>query len=186
MKIKSKVRLDLFDKNVGLKRGKNRIIEAMWHVSKMIFFLSYFPWPQRLKRYVLLLFGAQIGRGVHFQPNVNIHFPWKLEIGNNSWIGQGSLLLNFEKLIIGSNVAIAHRVFISCGNHNYRQENYPYMNKPIIIKDGVVVATNVFIGPGVEIGTDAVITAGAVITKNVAPNTIWSGNPAQQTGIRWK
>ncbi len=182
----SKVRLDLFNKKNGLDRGKNKFVEILWYLIKMIFFLSFFPWPNRLKVLILNLFGAKIGKDVVIQPNVNIHFPWKLEIGNNSWIGQGCLLLNFEKISIGNNVAIAHRIFICCGNHNFRDITYSYMNKPVKIKDGVVVGSNSFISPGVFIGTDSVITAGSIVTQSMPSNMICSGNPCKPIKQRWK
>ena len=184
--IKSKVRLDLFDKKKNLDRGKPFIVEAIWHIMKMIFFLSYFPWPQKLKASILTLFGAKVGKGVNFQPNINIHFPWRLEIGDYSWVGINSILLNFEKLKIGSNVAIAHNVFLCCGNHDFRDITYSYKNQPIIINDGVVIGSNVFVAPNVEIGIDSVITAGSVVLKSIPSNMICSGNPCVPIKKRWK
>src|SRR4051794_5372281 len=57
------VRLDLFDKRIGLDRGRTRPVEMLWYVCKVLFFLSAIPWPGALKRHLLRLFGASIGKG---------------------------------------------------------------------------------------------------------------------------
>ena len=101
---KSKVTLKDFDATVGLNRGASKIKEVIWYLTKVCFFLSALPYPSSFKVSLLKLFGAKIGKGVVIKPRVNIHFPWKLEIGDNVWIGGNSVI--FPGVTIGNNVTI--------------------------------------------------------------------------------
>lgn len=181
----SRVRNDLFDSKSGLDRGRSRWIEAMWYLVKCAVFLSPLPFPSSLKRCVLRWFGATVGSGVVIKPRTNIHFPWKLTVGDYTWIGEEVFILNFEPVTIGAHCCISQRAFLCTGNHNYREESMPYRNGPITIEDGAWVAAQSFVAPGVTIGSDAVATVGAVVTKDLPPRMICSGNPCTPVKDRW-
>lgn len=184
--MESRVKLDEFDARLGLDRGASKLKEICWYFVKMVFFLNAFPFPVSFKVSLLRLFGAKIGKGLVLKPRVNIHFPWKLEIGNHVWIGEEVFLLNFEHLTIGSHVCISQRAFLCGGNHDFRVPTMPYRNGPITLCDGAWVGAGVFVGPYVEIGVDSVITAGSVVTRSVEENGIYRGNPANFIKNRWK
>jgi len=133
----------------------------------------------------LKFFGARIGKGVVIKPRVNIHFPWKLTIGDHAWIGEEVFLLNFEPIIIGRHCCISQRAFLCTGNHDYRQPSMPYRNRPITIEDGAWVGAQVFVSPGVTIGIDAVIAAGSVVTRSQPAYVVCSGNPCAVVRNRW-
>ncbi|MEK6481682.1 WcaF family extracellular polysaccharide biosynthesis acetyltransferase [Catalinimonas sp. 4WD22] len=181
----SRVRLQDFDPSIGLDRGAGKLKETCWYLIKVLFFLSAIPYPSYLKTVLLRQFGARVGEGVIIKPRVNIHFPWKLEIGNHVWIGEEVCILNFEKLKIGSNVALSQRVFLCGGNHDFRIPSMPYRNASILLRDGCWIGACCFVGPGITIGTDAVVTAGSVIKTDLEENQIYSGNPAVAIKKRW-
>lgn len=182
--MESKVNLAGFNAKQGLNRGASKSKELLWYLVKVSFFLSALPFPSSFKVILLRLFGAKVGQGVVLKPRVNIHFPWKLTIGNDVWIGEEAFLLNFEPLTIGNNVCISQRAFLCGGNHDFRKPNMPYRNGPITLQDGVWVGASCFVGPNVTIGVDSVITVGTVIFKDVAANQIIS--TAKQPSLRWK
>ncbi|WP_435654683.1 WcaF family extracellular polysaccharide biosynthesis acetyltransferase [Cellulophaga baltica] len=182
----SKVSLKDFDSSVGLDRGASRLKELCWYMVKVTFFLSALPYPSGLKTKLLRFFGAKIGKGVVIKPRVNIHFPWKLEIGDHTWIGEEAFLLNFEKLTIGNNVCISQRSFLCGGNHDYRNPTMPYRNGPIILKDGSWVGACCFIGPNVTVGKDTVITVGSVIVSDLEENRVITKPITSQIKVRWK
>ena len=182
----SKVALNDFDASVGLDRGVSRLKELCWYLIKVVFFLSALPYPSGFKAKLLRLFGAKIGTGVVIKPRVNIHFPWKLELGDHVWIGEEAFLLNFEKFIIGDNVCISQRSFLCGGNHDYRQPEMPYRNGPITLKDGAWVGACCFIGPNVTIGSDTVITVGSVILSDQEENLVVTSPITSKTKKRWK
>ena len=181
----SKVNLGGFNPGIGLDRGVGKLKEVSWYFTKMIFFLSAFPYPNSFKKMLLQLFGAQVGNGVIIKPRVNIHFPWKLIIGNNVWIGEEAFLLNFELLTIGNDVCISQRAFLCGGNHDFRIPEMPYRNGPINLMDGCWVGASVFIAPGVTVGVDTVISAGSVVTANLESNGVYKGNPLFYIKPRW-
>jgi putative colanic acid biosynthesis acetyltransferase WcaF len=181
----TKVRNDLFSGKLGLKRGRSRMFEAMWYLSKCILFLTPLPFPSSIKRCVLRWFGASVGCGVVIKPRVNIHFPWKLSLGDYTWVGEEVFILNFEQVTIGEHCCISQRVFLCGGNHDYRLPDMRYRNRPITIEDGVWVGAQSFVGPDVTIGREAVIIAGSVVTHNQPVQMVCTGNPCAPTKSRW-
>jgi putative colanic acid biosynthesis acetyltransferase WcaF len=61
----------------------------------------------------------------------------------------------------------------------------PYRNQPITIEDGAWVGAQAFVAPGVTIRTEAVMTAGSVVTKNQPAGTVCGGNPSVPLRLRW-
>jgi putative colanic acid biosynthesis acetyltransferase WcaF len=87
---------------------------------------------------------------------------------------------------VGAQACISQRVFLCTGNHDYRDPQFSYRNAPITIGNGAWVGASVFVGPGVEIGDEAVLAAGSVVTRNVPANAVVAGNPASERGVRWR
>jgi len=182
----TRMRLDRFDASRALDRGQSVLVEALWYGIKVAFFLTAIPWPSALKCVLLRLFGAKIGTGVVIKPRVNIHMPWRLEIGNHSWIGEEVFLLNFAKVRIGSHACISQRAFLCTGNHDFRDPEFAFRCGPISVGDGAWVGAGVLVGPGVEIGDEAVVSAGSVVFKTLEGGMVYSGNPAVPKSRRWK
>lgn len=181
----SKVKLKNFDSSIGLDRGVSKFKEAIWHIFKVVFFLSPIPFPSSFKCFLLVSFHAKIGKGVVIKPRVNIHMPWKLEVGDDVWIGEEAFILNFEKISIGNNVCVSQRTFLCGGNHDYKDPAMSYRNAPITLQNGCWIGASCFIGPGITIGTDTVVSAGSVVTSNLPSNSIYKGNPALFVKYRW-
>lgn len=158
--------------------------EVAWYVVKITFFLTAIPWPSALKVRLLRSFGAKIGRGVVIAPRTDIHMPWKLVIGDHSWIGQETFLLNLEPIEIGSHCCISQRSFLCTGNHDYRSLTFDYIGEGIAIGDGSWVGAGSFIGPGVTIGANAVVAAGSVVVSSVDDEIVVGGNPAKKKRSR--
>lgn len=180
-----KTRLDGFNPKEGLDRGRPKLIEASWYFIKITFFLSSIPWPYSIKRVLLRLYGAKVGSGLVIKPRVNIHFPWKLKLGDHVWIGEDAFFLNLEKISIGSHSCVSQRVLLCTGNHNFRDPHFSYRNAPISIGSGVWIAAGAIVCPGVSIGHEAVACAGSLVSSDIADNAIVAGNPARPIGQRW-
>lgn len=184
--ISSRVRNDLFDPHLGFDLGRPRWVLAIWQLVKTCFFLTPLPWPSELKSVILRAFGAKVGRKVYWKPRVNIHLPWKLVVGDSTWIGEEVNIVNFVPVSIGAHCCLSQRAFICSGNHDYRSTDMRYRHAPISIGDGVWVGASVFVGPGVTIGTDAVITACSVVSHDLEGGWVHSGFPCQPIRSRWK
>lgn len=90
---------------------------------------------------------------------------------------------------IGSHVAIGPGTVIRAANHCFARQDQPIMQQghisgKIIIEDDVWIGANCVITPDVRIGRGAIVGAGAVVTRNVAPFTIVGGVPAKEIGRR--
>ena len=181
-----RIHLDKFNPRKGLERGASKPKELIWMLIRSIFFQSPLPWPRSMKRALLRWFGAKVGKGVVIKPRVTIHFPWKLQIGDYSWVGEEVFILNFEPCIIGSHCCISQRAFLCGGNHDFRASDFKYRNGPITIDDGAWIGAQTFVGPDIEVAKECVITAGSVVTKSLPEKMIYSGNPCQPIRPRWK
>jgi putative colanic acid biosynthesis acetyltransferase WcaF len=184
MKI-SRVDISRFNSAVGFNLGRSRLVFAVWYLTKIVIFLSPFPWPSTLKVALLRVFGAQVGEGCYIKPRVNIHFPWKIRIGRNVCIGEEVFICNFADVTIGNNCCISQRAFICSGNHNYKTPDMAYLNKPIDIQDGCWVGAMAFVGPGAVMETDSVLCAGSFVFTRTNAAFIYSGNPATPKKGRW-
>lgn len=158
-------------------RGASKPTEAMWYLVKMLFFLTSVPWPSPIKAWLLRAFGADVGSGVVIAPRVDIHMPWKLQIGDYSWIGAEVMLLNLEPIRIGSNTCVSQRAFLCTGGHDYTSPTFDYRGGDIVVGNGVWIGGQAFIGPGVAVGTDTVIAAGSVVLSSLPDGQICRGNP---------
>jgi putative colanic acid biosynthesis acetyltransferase WcaF len=171
------VDLSIYD-NSDFDRGASGWKEAAWLLVRCLFFQNPFPWPSELRVGLLRAFGANIGQGVVIRANVNISFPWRLTVGNHVWVGEDVGILSLAQVTIGSNVCISQRAYLCTGSHDFRREDFKLRVAPITVRDGSWIAACSFVGPGVEIGPSAVVSAGSVVFKDVPANAIVRGNPA--------
>ena len=164
---------------------KNKIGRLIWNI---IFPILFRPFGSRLfKKWrvlVLKCFGAKIDWSSHIYSSVKIWAPWNLEIGAYSSIGPQVDCYNQGKIKIGSNTVISQKAYMCASSHDYTKKDFPLVLKPIIIGNGIWIAADAFIGPNVNIGSNAIIAARAVVTKNVESETIVGGNPAKFIKIR--
>lgn len=163
--------------NEAFNRGASAGKELLWRFLQQAFFNVEWIRAYGLKRNILRGMGADMASGVVMKPKAKITFPWKIRIGKNSWIGEEVWLLNLDRIEIGDNVCISQRAFLCTGSHNWSKESFDLITSPIIVEDGVWICANVFVGPGVTIGKNSVVTAGSVVTRDLPPDMICSGNP---------
>jgi len=144
---------------------------------RWVFIDTGFPWPYPIKRFWVRAFVGRVGRATSIRTRVYIHYPWKLELGDHVWIGDGSFLLSYAPITMEDHSAIAHRVFLAAGGHDLRSAGFAARNAPITLRSGSWVASCAFVGPGVTIGEGSVVGAGSVVVKDVGPGLIVAGNP---------
>lgn len=138
---------------------------------------AWFP-ISRVKVALLRNFGANVGKGVHIKPCVNIKYPWRLNIGDYTWIGENVWIDNLDNVAIGTNCCISQGAMLLCGNHNYKTKTFDLITKSIIIEDGVWIGAKSIVCPGITCGMYSILTVGSVATKNMEPHGIYQGNPA--------
>lgn len=172
-----RVNLAIYD-NKDFDRGAPRWKEALWTLTRCIFFQNPLPWPSGLRVALLRIFGATVGGHVVIRAGVNVSFPWRLTIGDHVWIGEEAGILSLAQVSIGSHVCISQRAYLCTGSHDFRREDFKLKVAPIKISDQSWIAAASFIAPGVEIGSGAVVSAGSVVFRDVPSGAHVRGNPA--------
>jgi len=127
--------------------------------------------------------------------------PNKVKVGRKTYGGLTiyGFDLQAESLTIGNFVSIAHEVtFLLGGNHSFQGlSSYPFKAQyfgemeaqtkgPIIVCDDVWIGQGCTILSGVTIGQGAILAAGSIVTKDVAPYSIAGGNPAKLIKYRFE
>ncbi|MEM9185013.1 MAG: WcaF family extracellular polysaccharide biosynthesis acetyltransferase [Planctomycetota bacterium] len=176
---------DLSVYNVGdYTPGRSLPIQLLWYYTSLVFFESgWFPFSG-LKTRLLRLFGARLGRGVVVKPNVRIKFPWRLEMGDHTWIGQDVWIDNISAVRIGSHTCVSQGVYFCTGSHDHRSRYFELTPDPITVGDGVWLAARCVLLAGVSVEANAVVAAGSFVAKDVAPAAIVGGVPATVLGQR--
>lgn len=167
-----------------MKRVWNRIKTVSTEFAVFILHLiSHVP-SHHVRRFFYRICGIKIGRGSTIHTGARFYNPLNISIGEDSIIGENSVLDGRDKLAIGSHVDIATEVMIYNSEHDINDEKFRAATSPVVIEDYVFVGPRAIILPGVMVGKGAVIAAGAVVVKNVSPFKIVGGVPAQVIGER--
>lgn len=175
------MRLDRYSSN--LDRGAARLVDAAWLAANAVLLSSWLPgsaWRVQLLR----AFGANIGRGVVIKPGVRVKFPWRLRIGNHSWIGEGVWIDNLANVHIGEHVCVSQGAYLCTGSHDWSSESFDLITKPILLQNNVWVCAQATVGPGVVIGEGAVLGLKSCATRQLSPWTINVGSPSFEVGQR--
>lgn len=155
----------------GYDKGRGVAWQAGWFMVQSVIFAAWW-FPRRWRPAVLRAFGATVGENVTIRHRVRVLWPWKLTIGNDTWIGEDAWLLNLEPISIGSDVCVSQGVFLCTGSHDRRSPNFRFKNGPITVENGVWLATQCLVLCGVTVGTRSVVGARAVATRDVPAATI--------------
>ena len=158
--------------------------KIFWHQLKQVIalFFSHNVWS--------MMHLAELGSGTVIRPSASLTNPENIFLGENVhinrnvyvWAGKNS------KITIGDNFVCGPGVFITSDNHGIKK-NRLIREQEGVEKD-VTIGSDVWVGaygivlPGVNIGDGAVVAAGSVVTKDVAPYTIVGGIPAKEIGQR--
>lgn len=165
---------------IGYDKGRSLPIQVAWAVICEPLLRKVWV-PSRIRVAVLRAFGAEIGDGVLIRHDVRIHWPWKLSVGDNCWVGVDAWLLNLEPIRIGSNVCISQGALLCTGSHDAGSPSFEFDNAPIVVEDEVWIAARATVLRGVTIGSRSVVGATALVTKDLPPNsTIFAPRAVQQ------
>lgn len=162
----------------GYDKGRPVPVQALWYATQHLVFAAWW-FPPRFRPALLRAFGATVGDRVLIRRGVRVHWPWKLTLGHDVWIGEGAWLLNLEPIRIGSNVCISQEAFLCTGSHDRRTPTFEFDNGPIDVEDGAWVAARAIVLRGVRVGRDATVGAGAVAAADVPHGGVVAQRPAQ-------
>lgn len=168
----------------GALWGRPRWIVYLWGVAELLFVSNPWQISSSARVAVLRLFGARIGEGVTYRPRTRVKYPWKLTVGDRSWIGEGVWIHNQDEVTIGSDAVVSQETFITTGSHALRLD-MGLITKPVVVGDGAWLTSRCIVLGGTVIGTSAVVGPGAVVSGNVAANTVIRSVPNYETTLRF-
>ena len=134
------------------------------------------------RRDFLRTFVAKLDEGAMINSPFYMEFANHLEMGVNGFINYDCIMLNNAMVKLGDNVLVGPKVSFYTAMHPIdakQREQWLVYAKPITVEDNVWIGGSATILGGVTIGKNAIVGAGAVVTKDVEPNTIVVGNPAR-------
>jgi len=165
-----------FDKK-DYQRGASSFKLLLWYFTSVVFIRSGIIPFSSIIVFILRLFGARIGKDVRIKPGIYVHYPWKLSVGDYSWLAE-CRIENLAEVIIGDNVCVSQQAMLLTGNHDYKSVNFDLITKPIVLEEGAWVGANATICPGLIVKSHAVLTVGSTATKDLEAYSIYQGNPA--------
>lgn len=153
-----------------------------YECSKGLLFINSQPPRSQERQTFLQQFFGSIGSYVTIKGNFNCDYGKNIYIGNGTIINYNVTILDTNRVEIGENVFIAPGVVISAATHPLdaqRRVSRHFQSHPIIIKDCAWIGANATILTGITIGKNAVVAAGAVVTRDVPDNCLVGGVPAK-------
>jgi putative colanic acid biosynthesis acetyltransferase WcaF len=165
-------------------RGRPAWYVQLWWLVQA----SLFAWsPQVLYRWrswLLRLFGMKIGTNVKVRPSARVTYPWKVSIGDHSWVGDDAVLYSLGEIEIGANCVVSQRSYLCAATHNHLQPTFELVAGKITIEDEVWLAADVFVAPGRRVGRGTVVGARSNVFNDLPGGMICVGSPAKPIGPR--
>ena len=179
---------DKDDRTLSLSTALNKIKVRFYNYYLdlelfLLWLVGYIP-SHFIRLFFYRLAGMKIGRGSTVHMGARFYQPGNISLGDGTILGDRIFMDGRAKLSIGSHVDIASEVMIYNSEHNINDPDMKPIEEPVNIADYVFIGPRVIILPGITIGKGAVIAAGAVVTKDVPPQKIVAGVPAQIIGER--
>lgn len=151
----------------------------IWHVVNITLFRWSPFFCRKFRIRLLRLFGATIDITCSISRLAEIDGPWFLTMGYQSTLADYAWLRCHAPVTIGKNVLIGREVCIMTGSHRLSSPHFELVTAPVTIHDSAWIATRSFVHKGAVIGEGAVVGACSVVSGEVEPWTVVSGNPAK-------
>lgn len=164
-----------------------RIISYSWLVIviRLTTLLPDFWFINRLRGILVKPCFKKCGHNLQIASNVAITFPNLIELGDDVYIAYGCWMQGVGGVVLGNGVMLGPYTVIATNNHTKENGSYRFgaaNRSKIVIDAGAWTGAHVVITAGVHIGKGAACGAGAVVTRDVASDTVVGGVPAKEIG----
>ncbi|PPF57350.1 acetyltransferase [Clavibacter michiganensis] len=156
----------------------------LWAAVELLLVTNPWQISSGLRIRALRAFGAQIGEGVVFRPRTRVKFPWKLRIGDRSWIGEGVWFHNQDLITVGHDVVISQETMLTTGSHAHRRD-MALITRPIVIEPGAWITSRCLVLGGAHVGRSALARPMTVVAGDVPASAIVSGPDCAIVGSRF-
>jgi putative colanic acid biosynthesis acetyltransferase WcaF len=110
--------------------------------------------------------------------------PWNLTLHERSCLGDGAVAYCLDRIELGVGSTIAQGAYLCTGTHDFDHPHTPLKTAAISVGAYAFVGLRAIVLPGVAVGNDCVVGAGAVVTRDTEAGAVYAGNPARRIGTR--
>ena len=163
---------NILDPDLEAERQKTKELLRLYNRTESVF----------ERQTILQQLVGQIGKNSIIEPPFNCSYGHNIHIGDYVYLNFMCAILDNNEVHIGNHVMIGPVVQIYTAAHPLQVEariRGLEVAKPIVIEDNVWLGGGAILLPGVRIGRNAVVGAGAVVSRSVPANTVVAGNPAR-------
>ncbi len=125
---------------------------------------------------------GEVGKGAYVRPPLRVDYGYRITLGPRTFVNCGAVMLDVAPITVGADVQIGPNVQLLTPTHpidpQQRRDKWEAA-QPITIGDNVWLGGGVIVCPGVSIGQNTVVGAGAVVTRDLPANVVAVGNPAK-------
>lgn len=140
---------------------------------------SWTPAPLHAwRRLLVVLFGGKLAPKARVYGGVRIWYPPNLEMADYACLGPGVDCYCMDTITLGERALVSQRAFLCAGTHSLSDPAFQLITKPIVIEADAWIAAEAFVAPGVRVAEGAVLGARSCAFKDLAPWTVYGGNPA--------
>lgn len=156
-----------------------RLMDEVRRSTQLCFRINHtMPMTEESDALIAELFAHRFGEGSTVAPPIHVIRGNTVSIGKNVHIMYNFMAMSTGGIVIEDDVMIAANVSIVTNNHDFQDR--PILTcKPVVVKKNAWIGVNATLLPGVTIGENAIVAAGAVVTRDVPPNTLVGGVPAR-------
>lgn len=172
------VQLNTYDQS-WYDPGRSKGVILWWWLLQGVIFPLTLHGHHAPRRWLLRQFGATVGKGVMIRPTARFTYPWKITIGDYSWIGDDVVLYSLGPITIGDHCVVSQNSYICTGSHDVGDPQFGLQVAPVVLENGVWVAADCFLAPGVTVGANSVVGVRSTVFQSLPPGHICYGNPCR-------
>lgn len=159
--------------------GNERVRTQLWEICWALF-CRWTPKPFNSWRLFWLgLFGTKLHGSPFVHPRARVTHPWNLTMFDRACLGDGAHAYALGAIELQEGCTIAQEAYLCTGTHDFSAPELPLQTAPIVVGKMAFVGLRAIVLPGVTLGKNSVVGAGAVVTRDVADGHIVAGNPAK-------
>ncbi|WP_424245849.1 acetyltransferase-like isoleucine patch superfamily enzyme [Elusimicrobium posterum] len=159
----------------------HKIVEVILNAQKIIAELNNtYHSPEEIRKLISSLTGIEVDKSLWLMPPFYTDFGKNIRFGKNVFVNHACTFMDRGGITIEDNVLIGPKVNLITINHPVNPlERQSTISTPILIKKNAWIGIGATILPGVTVGENSIVSAGAVVTRDVPANTIVAGIPAK-------
>lgn len=157
----------------------HRVRRTFWRAVWLLLAAWTPPMLHGWRRILLCCFGARLSKTCGIYGSARIWDPHNLEMGDYACIGPRVNCYSMAKITLGDYALVSQGAHLCTGTHDIDDRSFQLKAEPIVIGNKAWIAADAFVGPGVTVGDGAVLGARGVAGSDLAPWTVYVGNPAK-------